>query len=193
MKMSALFKYSLACITLIVLPAIASENHPRYHQDIPGWIGAFLCGIDDGVKINGVIRDGPADQAGLRAGDVVFEAAGKSVRSPAQLTGIVRDTAVGNDIALRVRRSGDEKSMTVKVGKWPEWFSGSDPAWPGHGWPPTAPHGDWRLEWPPKSWMDSKAADHLQKQMDTLRKQMENLREKLEKHLSSKQTNPSHI
>ncbi len=193
MKMSALFKYSLACIVLIVLPAIASEKHPGSHQDIPGWIGAFLCGTDDGVKINGVIRDGPADQAGLRAGDVVFEAAGKSVRSPAQLTGIVRDTAVGNEIALRVRRSGDEKSMTVKVGKWPEWFSGFDPAWPGHGWPPGAPHGDWRLEWPPKSRMDSKAADHLQKQMDALRKQMENLREKLEKHLSCKQPNPSHI
>ncbi|MBI5684266.1 MAG: PDZ domain-containing protein [Verrucomicrobia bacterium] len=190
MKTLTLLKHSIACLAILILPAIADAGPGKSPKNPPGWIGAFLSGADDGVKVSGVVRDGPADIAGLRAGDLVTDANGKSVRSPGELSCLVRDTAISKEIALRVRRSGEEKTMTVKVAEWPDWFSSPGTPWPSSGW---MRHGEWRWEWPPKSWMESGAAQRLQMEMDKLRKQLDELRNKLEKHLSDKTKEPSHI
>jgi hypothetical protein len=185
--------HSIACLAIAILPAIADVAPGQSRKVPPGWIGAFLVGADDGVKVNGVVRDGPADKAGLRAGDLITDAGGKAVRSPAELSGILRDTAVGKEMALRFRRGDEEKHTTVKVGEWPEWFSDAGSVWPGHGWLQRGPKGEWRWEWPPKSWTPPEMSDRLQRQLDKLNKQLDDLREKLEKHLSEKKKEPSRI
>ncbi len=190
MKTLSLLTHPIACLALILLPVTAHAEPGAPSRNPDAWIGAFLSGADDGVKVSGVVRDSPADKAGLRAGDLVTDASGKAVRSPGELSGIVRDTGVGKEVALRVRRSGEEKTLTIKVGEWPDWFSSPGAPWPGGGW---MRHGEWRWEWPPKSWTESGVAQRLQKEMEKLRKEMQELREKLEKHLTDKKKEPSRI
>lgn len=192
MKTLTLLARSAVCLAIVILPAVVkADTLGKTHTAGLGWIGAYLTGTDNEVTVAGVIRDGPADKAGLRAGDVVAKADDKTVRSPAELSAIVRDRAAGRDLSLRVRRDGREETVTVKVAERPDWFAPPGPAWPGRGWLRGNPQGEWRWEWPPKGGGDSDTMDRLQKQFDKLRKQLDELREKFEKHLSSKE--PSRI
>ena len=192
MKTLTLIECSMACLVIMLLPAFAETTAPvKPRTTAVGWIGAFLGEARGGVRVNDAIRDGPADKAGVRAGDLIVEADGRSVRSPAELSGAVRDSAVGRDMTLRLRRDGGEQTLTVKVAERPEWFGGG--AGPGEGWTPRGSHGEWRWDWPPGPWSESGSVEKMQKQIDKLRQQVDELKEKVEKHLSGKEKEPSRI
>jgi PDZ domain-containing protein len=59
-----------------------------------------------------VETDVPA-AAYLKAGDVIVRARGRNVRTPRDLRGAFTDLVPGNSIALRVRRGGKTRSITV--------------------------------------------------------------------------------
>jgi Lon-like protease len=67
-----------------------------------------------GALIEGVSRDVPAAEK-LRAGDVIVEAAGLTVRTPAALRSALSSLRPGNAVALRVRREGKPLELTVKT------------------------------------------------------------------------------
>lgn len=54
----------------------------------------------------------PADKSGLRSGDEILAAGGTPVEDWFQLVAIIRDSA-GSDLALRIRRDGSEKALSV--------------------------------------------------------------------------------
>jgi S1-C subfamily serine protease len=66
-----------------------------------------------------VIEGEPADDAGLRAGDVVLEAGGKPVSAAADIQGAVAARKPGDELELRMRRGGNERTVTVKLGTRP--------------------------------------------------------------------------
>ena len=74
---------------------------------------ATYFGVKDGVLVSEVLENTPAASAGLKAGDVITAANGRSVQSTTDLTREVRDTEPGSTIELRVTR--DRKETTVKV------------------------------------------------------------------------------
>ena len=74
---------------------------------------AAYFGVKDGVLVSEVLENTPAASSGLKAGDVITAANGRSVQSPADLTREVRDTEAGSTIELQVTR--DRKDTTVKV------------------------------------------------------------------------------
>jgi len=93
-----------------------------------GWLGAMIqdlsedlaesFGFDstDGVLIGDVVPDGPADKAGLRAGDIVTEFNGKPVRKAAQLRNAVASTDPETKADLVIFRDGKRKTLTVTIG-----------------------------------------------------------------------------
>ncbi len=68
--------------------------------------------------IANVVPDSPADQAGLRQGDVVVGVGRKAVTSPHAAVAAIRAAgAGGKTVALRILRDGQAGFVAVKPGR----------------------------------------------------------------------------
>jgi putative serine protease PepD len=72
-----------------------------------------------GAAITSVVTGGPADDAGLRTGDVVTKIDGQPVTDPSELSSAVNAKAVGDHIKLTVRRNGHEQDIDVALAARP--------------------------------------------------------------------------
>lgn len=68
-----------------------------------------------GVEVTLVRQGSPADQAGVRAGDVVAEYDGQKVQGIEQFSRLVRETPSGRAVRLRVMRNGAAQLLTAKI------------------------------------------------------------------------------
>jgi C-terminal processing protease CtpA/Prc len=66
-----------------------------------------------GVKLNGVAKGGPAAQAGLEAGDVIIQLAGKTIENIYDYTHALQAVKVGQPITIEVLRDGKQATFTV--------------------------------------------------------------------------------
>jgi S1-C subfamily serine protease len=86
------------------------------------WLGISVlqaaAGPGRGVKV-APIPAGPAANAGLRSGDVVDAIAGRRVSSAQEVQTIVDASSPGQSVRLRVRRGGQEATVTVILGSRP--------------------------------------------------------------------------
>ena len=88
-------------------------------------IGALLdeSYTGEGVKVSeqaqgqqpAVSPDGPADRAGIRAGDVVLSIDGRPVTEPDELVVAIRAHEPGDVVVLRVRTGDDERDVRVQL------------------------------------------------------------------------------
>ena len=84
------------------------------------YLGVTLGDAEDGGAAIGDVRDGaPADEAGLRAGDVVVRAGGEEVDDGADLRSAVSARKPGDRLELTVRRDGETETLTVTLGDRP--------------------------------------------------------------------------
>ncbi len=93
-----------------------------------GWLGiriqtvseeiAHSLGLDEptGALIANVTPGGPADKAGIRAGDVVLSFNGVAVKTMRQLPKVVSKMPINKDVSVIISRKGEQKKMTVRVG-----------------------------------------------------------------------------
>jgi Do/DeqQ family serine protease len=96
-----------------------------------GWIGvevqeitpalaeSFKLGSQRGALIAGVLRGGPADKAGVKAGDVLVEVQGKPVADPAAMLNVIAALAPGSSAQMKLKRQGKDVEATVNVGRRP--------------------------------------------------------------------------
>ncbi len=77
-------------------------------------------GTDEGVLIVGVVPNSPADNAGLRSGDVILEVANNSIAKADEVQKAVSKVEVNSDLVLRVQRDGKPQNIEVKVGVLPQ-------------------------------------------------------------------------
>jgi S1-C subfamily serine protease len=68
-----------------------------------------------GAEIGTVHPGSPAEQAGLRPGDIVVELGGRSVRSAADLEEALAALHVDDAVALDVRRNGKPARLRLKL------------------------------------------------------------------------------
>lgn len=100
---------------------------------VRGWLGvqisnitpdiAKMYGLDntsEGVFIREVVKDSPAETAGLQAGDIVLEVSGKKVRNATELSTLVGSTDPRSTVSLKVLRDGKEREFKVKLAEFPE-------------------------------------------------------------------------
>jgi Do/DeqQ family serine protease len=70
-----------------------------------------------GVLVTNVFKDTPAAEAGIRSGDIIVEADGKTTRSTAELRSRIGIKEVGDKVELKILRNGDSLQLTVEVGR----------------------------------------------------------------------------
>jgi serine protease Do len=71
----------------------------------------------DGALVASVNQGGPADQAGVKAGDVVIEYNGRDVTSTGDLQKMVTSTKPGTSVEMKVVRDGKEQTLHATVGE----------------------------------------------------------------------------
>jgi len=72
-----------------------------------------------GAIVSEVVKDSPADKAGLEVGDVILEFEGRAVRSSWELPEMVGLEPVGKKAKLVILRDGKKRQMRVKLGEKP--------------------------------------------------------------------------
>lgn len=87
-----------------------------------------------GVLISEVHEKGPSAKAGLQRGDVILEYGGTEVRDVNHLRNIVARTRVGEKLAIKVLRDGQEKTLSIELGERP-----TDEVLARSGMPPPPP------------------------------------------------------
>ncbi len=97
-----------------------------------GWLGVSIQEVNRdlaeslklekpaGALISSVQPDGPAAQAGLKAGDLVINFEGQDLPFAAELPPLVGRKKPGTEVTLKIIREGAPASVKVKVGLLPE-------------------------------------------------------------------------
>ena len=97
-----------------------------------GWIGvevqeltpqaaeSFKLGDTRGALIAGVLRGGPADKAGVRPGDVLYEIEGRPVADPSSMLNVIAALAPGATARMKLKRKGQTVDAEVTVGRRPK-------------------------------------------------------------------------
>jgi len=73
-----------------------------------------------GALVSDVKENSPADQAGLKQGDVIISYQSSSVEDAVALQRLVTRSAVGSKVPVMIVRDGREKSLTVIIGEQPD-------------------------------------------------------------------------
>ncbi len=78
--------------------------------------GALIMEPREGLDEETVVRGGPADQAGLRPGDVIVEFDDTPVRDANQLVTLIHTKAPGDRVQIRYVRDGEERTTVMTLG-----------------------------------------------------------------------------
>ncbi|MDR1528845.1 MAG: DegQ family serine endoprotease [Burkholderiales bacterium] len=76
---------------------------------------AFGLSSPSGALVNSVEKDGPADKAGILAGDVILKVEGRDVKNSAELPRIITVMPPGKKTTLSLWRGGKVKEVTVTI------------------------------------------------------------------------------
>ncbi len=99
---------------------------------VRGWMGIEAQDVTDelaesfklsetkGALIAGVLRDSPADKAGLKAGDILVKIAGKSVADAEGMLNIIAALKPNEKVALVITRNGVNQNVDVIIGRRPK-------------------------------------------------------------------------
>jgi serine protease Do len=96
-----------------------------------GWIGVSVQSITPeiaqafgikgtaGALVGDVVPGGPADEAGMKRGDVILSFGGKDIRKMSDLPLMVAETPVGKTVEVKIMRGGKELTLHLKIVEMP--------------------------------------------------------------------------
>jgi serine protease Do len=105
------------------------ENNFSFQIDGSGFLGVYAENINRenmgryhlsqvrGVGVTQVVKDSPAEKAGLRKDDVILRIDGENVNSVRKLNRLVSEMAPDHSIRIAVSRGGAEQEVSATIGK----------------------------------------------------------------------------
>lgn len=94
-----------------------------------GWLGVYIQRLTPdmaeslsvpgkkGALVADVTKDGPAEKAGIKSGDVIVKFDGKDVNDEHELPQVVATVKPGRKVEVKVIREGKEKTISVTIGE----------------------------------------------------------------------------
>lgn len=91
------------------------------------WLGVSLQAVtkeiaqyfglkdQNGAVVASVLRDSPAEMAGLRCGDVIVRYNGADIATPENLIDLVKETGIGNQVEIQYIRGGALKAVVATI------------------------------------------------------------------------------
>ena len=104
----------------------------KYGEVKRGWLGVHIQAVTDeiaetlgmkkamGALVASLIKGGPAENSGIKAGDVIIKFDGKRVPEMRKLPRIVAETEVDKPVKVIVWRDGKEVAVKVTIGRLDE-------------------------------------------------------------------------
>ncbi len=98
---------------------------------VRGWMGVSIQSISDdvaramklsstqGALVSDILKDSPAERAGLEAEDIIVKVNNQSIRNSTQLRNMIAETAPGTSVKLTVNRDSKEIPLTITLGELP--------------------------------------------------------------------------
>ena len=80
-------------------------------------MGRYRLSQVRGVGVTQVVKDSPAEKAGLRKDDVILRIDGENVNSVRKLNRLVAEMAPDHSVRITVSRGGAEQELTATIGK----------------------------------------------------------------------------
>ena len=96
---------------------------------IRGWLGVMIQKItpelraklnllnENGALVADVVSGGPANQSGIKRGDVIVAFDGRPIRESRELSFMVASTPVGKTVSVQLIRKKEKKNVQVTVGE----------------------------------------------------------------------------
>ena len=113
-------------------------------------MGRYQMNQVRGVGVTRIVKDSPAEKAGLRKVDVVLRIDGENITSVRKLNRIVSELAPDQSVKISVSRGGSEQEVTATIGKRSntsfagDLFRGQPRVWKWEGMEPR----EWKFEGP---------------------------------------------
>lgn len=97
-----------------------------------GWIGikiqpntpeiadSLSISANQGVVVSGITEQGPAQKAGLQAGDIVLSFNRQPIDNTKNLSRLIAETKIGTPAPIEIWRSGQKQTLTVPIELMPE-------------------------------------------------------------------------
>jgi Tol biopolymer transport system component len=101
------------------LPEFVEAERPEGNARrafLRAWLGTipdYAPRETPGLPISGVMKGGPADEAGLRAGDVIVELGGRRIENIYDYTYAIESLAVGETVQVTVERGGERHTFDI--------------------------------------------------------------------------------
>ena len=102
-------------------------SYGRVNRPARPWLGMLATEADESLVVGGVTDNGPAEQAGVRAGDRMLAVSGEEITDLAGLWRRVwASGSAGAEVRLRLMRETRPVALTVRSGdrtkflKWPK-------------------------------------------------------------------------
>ena len=103
---------------------------------IRGWLGVVVqdltppvaeaLGLNHGVIVLKVVPGSPAEQAGLKPGDIILAVNGKPIKNASDLQFEIMKTKPGTKVKLLVLRGNEKITLEVKIGELPSKGTSSE-------------------------------------------------------------------
>jgi len=140
MRRTAAWKWAGAVLASVAIVGVAfaqGSQEKSSKSTEPGWLGVYTQELTDdlrealgvqanGVLVNQVIDDSPADRSGLHKGDIILSLNDRAVESSDAFTEMIRARKAGDTVAIRVLRDGNRQTLSVKLGARSEWSDDGD-------------------------------------------------------------------
>ena len=119
------FKSIFGSVVIIALFSLAINESAIAKKK--GWLGVSIQTVnedvkddwdlkkDQGVLVTYVIEDSPAEDAGIKKGDVIVEYEGRKVKYADELREYVRKTPPGETAKIKIDRDGKSKKFNVEI------------------------------------------------------------------------------
>ncbi len=95
-----------------------------------GWLGIYFESSDHGIRVADTVPGGPAQKAGLEAGDVVVAIDGVEIDATDQLVEKLTAAGAGTDVSVTVMRGDRPMEFDVRLGKNPNAVATAAPSPP---------------------------------------------------------------
>jgi Do/DeqQ family serine protease len=95
-----------------------------------GWLGVGIqpltpelaksFGVSaDGVLVNQVMPKSPAENAGIKVGDLILALDGKPIKDPRELQRMIAETDIGKSIEVTILRGKERRTVKIQIGEMP--------------------------------------------------------------------------
>jgi serine protease Do len=110
-----------------IIPQLRDEGHVTR-----GWLGGTIQALNEeladsfglenthGALVSEVIKDSPADKAGLQRGDILLVYDGEPIEELNDLPRLVAATPVDKNVKVQIFRDGKKRQVKIKIGKMAE-------------------------------------------------------------------------